>query len=539
MNETIGIRRLTVEFPQETAQNLDEAVQRFDSAPFYAGVPAARRQLAPSRVLEFGDQTPGLEAASNKPKRAFSKLSILVAVYNEEATLWACAKAILSAPLPGGLKRELVLVDDCSTDTSWELAHRLAQQHPEIRLFRQAHNCGKGAAIRRAIAEMTGDLVIFQDADLEYDPADYARLLKPILQGRAEVVFGSRFIGEERKVLYFWHTVGNRVLTLLANMLNNTNLTDLETCYKVFVADCLKKIPLESDRFGIEPEVAAKIARNNLRTYEVPISYNGRTYEDGKKISWRDGFAALWFIFKYRFSSKYADAGKVALDALEQAPRFNLWMYSAIRKHLGTRIAELGSGRGNLSKLLKQGANVLVTDNRQEYLEELRQRWGHLNNVRVARLDLVKANDYTILKEFNADTVVCLNVLEHIEDDSSVLRHLYQVLPPGCKIVFLVPFNPKLYSRFDQEIGHFRRYSKAELEEKMRAAGLKVECQYYFNKVGVLAWWVGNTLFGQRSITAWQLKVYNLLTPLFRVLDHLLPMQGLSTVVVACKTAAA
>jgi 2-polyprenyl-3-methyl-5-hydroxy-6-metoxy-1,4-benzoquinol methylase len=361
-------------------------------------------------------------------------------------------------------------------------------------------------------------------------------LLKPILQGRADVVFGSRFLGEERKVLYFWHTVGNRFLTLLANMLNNTNLSDLETCYKVFVADCLKNIPLESNRFGIEPEVAAKVARNHLRTYEVPISYNGRTYEDGKKISWRDGVAALWFIFKYRFSSKYADAGKVALDALEQAPRFNFWMYNTIRKHLGKRIAELGAGRGNLSKLLKQQASVLLTDNRKEYLDELTARWGQLKNVSVSHLDLLEDEDYGALKKFDADTVVCLNVLEHIHDDVAVLRRLQAVLPTGCKVVFLVPFNQKLYSRFDREIGHFRRYGKGELETKMRAAGLEVECQHYFNKVGVLARWIGNTLFGQRSITAWQLKLYNLLTPVFRLLDYCLPMQGLSTIVVARKT---
>jgi 2-polyprenyl-3-methyl-5-hydroxy-6-metoxy-1,4-benzoquinol methylase len=325
------------------------------------------------------------------------------------------------------------------------------------------------------------------------------------------------------------------LLTLLANMVNNTNLTDLETCYKVFVADSLRSIPLESNRFGIEPEVAAKVARNKLRLYEVPINYNGRTYEDGKKISWRDGLAALWFILKYRFSSNYADAGKVALDALEQAPRFNRWMYTTIREHLGTRIAELGSGRGNLSKLLKEGANVLVTDNREDYLEELHRRWGHLPNVRVSRLDLMNAADYKVLNEFKVDTVVCLNVLEHIEDDNTVLRRLYEVVPPGCKVVFLVPFDPDLYSRFDREIGHFRRYDKAELENKMQAAGLRVERQFYFNKAGVIAWWVSNTLFQQRCITSWQLKVYNFLTPIFRVLDRCLPIQGLSTVVVATK----
>jgi glycosyltransferase involved in cell wall biosynthesis len=159
----------------------------------------------------------------------------------------------------------------------------LAVQFSEVRVFRQPENRGKGAALRRAISEMTGDIAVFQDADLEYDPQDYGRLLRPILAGKADVVYGSRFTGEERKVLYFWHTVGNRLLTLLSNMLNNINLTDMETCYKAFVADRLKAIPLVSDRFGIEPEITAKVARNRLRIYEVPISYNGRTYEEGKK----------------------------------------------------------------------------------------------------------------------------------------------------------------------------------------------------------------------------------------------------------------
>jgi 2-polyprenyl-3-methyl-5-hydroxy-6-metoxy-1,4-benzoquinol methylase len=319
-------------------------------------------------------------------------------------------------------------------------------------------------------------------------------------------------------------------------MLNDMNLTDLETGYKVFVASALKAIPLESNRFGIEPELAAKAARNKLRIYEVPISYNGRTYEDGKKISWRDGLAALWFIVKYRFSSNYADAGKVALDALEQAPKFNRWMYDSIRKHLGGRIAELGSGRGNLGKLLKQRANVLVTDCRDSYLKELKAKWGHLPNVQVARLDLLEENDYRLLTEFKTDTVVCLNVLEHIEDDLAVLKRLHDSVPAGCRVIFLVPFNQKLYSRFDREIGHYRRYNKAELEAKMRAVGLNVESQFFFNKAGVIAWWVGNTLFGQRSITALQLRIYNFLTPLFRLLDRVLPIQGLSTVVVASKS---
>jgi glycosyltransferase involved in cell wall biosynthesis len=482
------------------------------------------------------DGTTRSTSDSGAKKSRFAKLSILIPAYNEEATLHVCIDAVMKAALPPGLSREIILVDDASKDATWQVAQRLAERFPQIRIFRQEKNQGKGAAIRRAIAEMTGDLAIFQDADLEYDPNDYERLLQPILDGRAEVVFGSRFTGSDRKVLYFWHTVGNRMLTLMANMLNDMNLTDMETCYKVFTAEALRTLPLESNRFGIEPEVVAKVARNRFRVYEVPISYNGRTYEEGKKITWRDGFAALWFIVKYRFSSNYADAGKVALDSLEQAPRFNQWMFDRIKPFLGKRVAELGSGRGNLSKLLKaNGGDTMLTDNREEYLNELRSRWGHLPTVKVSPLDLQDSGDYQALTEFQADTVVCLNVLEHIEDDVFVLQRLQQVLPRDARLAFLVPFNPRLYSNFDKELGHFRRYQKKELENKMTDAGFTIEKQFFFNKAGVLAWWFGNVVCRQRTITSWQLKVYNFLTPLFRVLDYCLPIHGLSTVVIARK----
>ena len=385
-----------------------------------------------------------------------------MAAYNEEATLPRCLDRVLAARLPEGLQREIIVVDDGSTDATWAAASRLAQDHPEVRLLRQPRNLGKGAALRRAIQEMSGDLAIFQDADLEYDPADYGRLLRPILDGRAEVVYGSRFTGEERKILYFWHTAGNRLLTFLSNLLNDTNLSDMETCYKAFVADCLRTIPLESNRFGIEPEITAKICRNRLRLYEVPVTYDGRTYEEGKKISWRDGMAAFYYIVKYRLSSKYADPGKVALDALEQAPEFNRWMYETIAPYLGKRLAELGSGRGNLSKLLKNGRELLVTDYRQDYLEALQRKWGHLATLQWGLLDLRDPAAYQVLSEYRPDTVVCLNVLEHIEDDAAVLRSLHGALQPQSRLVFLVPYNPKLTSEFDRQIGHFRRYAAGD-----------------------------------------------------------------------------
>ena len=382
---------------------------------------------------------------------------------------------------------------------------------------------------------MQGDVAVFQDADLEYDPDDYGRLLAPILGGRADVVFGSRFTGVERKVLYFWHTTANRLLTLVSNMLNDTNWTDMETCYKAFAAEQLRSIPLESDRFGIEPEIAAKVAKNHLRMFEVPISYNGRTYEEGKKITWKDGAAALWFIFKYRFSSRYSDPGKVTLDAMERAPKFNHLMYESVKPWLGQRVVELGVGRGNLSRFIRRHEHVLLTDYRLDYLRELQQKWRHCADLQIAKLDMTLAGDYEQLRAFSPDSIVFLNVLEHIEDDQAVLANLHNVAPLSCRLVILVQPNPKLYSDFDRQLGHFRRYSAGELELKMQRAGWTVERQFFFNKFGVFAWYLANTLGRQKALTPFQLSVYNFLTPLFRILDRILPMKGLSTVVVARK----
>ncbi|MDR3406687.1 MAG: glycosyltransferase [Chthoniobacter sp.] len=475
----------------------------------------------------------------SSPTPVFRKLSILVAAYNEEETLASCLEAVRAVSLPTGLEREIVVVDDGSRDRTWEIAQQLAADYPDVRVFRQPQNMGKGAALRRAIQEMSGDLVIFQDADLEYEPQDYPRMLRPILEGKAEVVFGSRFTGEERKVLYFWHTLANRFLTLLSNMLNDTNFTDMETCYKAFTGAALRAIPLESDRFGIEPEIAAKVARNRLRMFEVPINYNGRSYDEGKKITWRDGLAALWFIFKYRFSSNYSDAGKVTLDALEQAPQFNLWMYESVKPWLGERVAELGVGRGNLSKHIRQHGQVLLTDYRLDYLTELQGKWAAQKNLQIGKLDMTERADYEQLRAFAPDSVVFLNVLEHLEDDRAVLRNLFETVPAGCRIVVLVPYNMKLYSEFDKALGHFRRYAKGELEGKMSEAGLQVEKQFFFNKVGVWAWYVANTLGGQKALKPWQLRLYGILTPIFKVLDEILPTSGLSTVVIGRKPDAA
>jgi glycosyltransferase involved in cell wall biosynthesis len=245
------------------------------------------------------------------------QLSVIMPVYNERSTLRTVVDRVLAVPL----QLELICVDDGSRDGSREILGELQTQYPQLRIFLQPQNFGKGAALRRGIQEATGEFVIIQDADLEYDPGDYAALLDPLIQGKADVVYGSRFLGSgPHRVLYFWHSVGNRALTLLSNCLTNINLSDMETCYKVFRRDVIQSIPIEENRFGFEPEITVKVAKRHLRIYEVGISYWGRTYEEGKKIGWRDGFRALWCLLKYSITEPAVSARNFANEEPVRQP---------------------------------------------------------------------------------------------------------------------------------------------------------------------------------------------------------------------------
>jgi Glycosyltransferases involved in cell wall biogenesis len=237
------------------------------------------------------------------------KLSILVPVYNERTVVERSLGQVLAAPLPESMDRELIIVDDCSTDGTLEILSRLAASEPRIRLVRHTVNQGKGAAVRTAIQHATGDFCIVQDADLEYDPKEYPRLLQPLLEGHADAVFGSRYLrGEQTRVLPFWHSMINKFLTLVSNMFCNLNVTDMETCYKVFRADLLKAMRLRSQRFGIEIELTAYVAKTRARIFELPISYRPRTHLEGKKVGWKDGIAALGHLARFNAATSFAEA---------------------------------------------------------------------------------------------------------------------------------------------------------------------------------------------------------------------------------------
>ena len=258
-------------------------------------------------ALAVEQPTARRHAAAIVNTAVLTKVSIVIPVYNEEQTIQHLVGLVVRAPLPQGVGREIICVNDCSKDGTGGKLDELPKLFPDvdIKVFHKPVNEGKGAALRDGFKHATGDVVLIQDADLEYDPQDYLKLLQPIADGRADVVYGSRFIGEPHRVLYFWHTLGNKFLTAFSNMFTNLNLTDMEVCYKVFRKSVLDRIEIKCNRFGIEPELTAKIAkqRPRLRIYEVGVAYHGRSYEEGKKITWKDGIKAILTIIRFRFSN--------------------------------------------------------------------------------------------------------------------------------------------------------------------------------------------------------------------------------------------
>jgi len=470
------------------------------------------------------------------------RLSILMPVYNERTVVERCISLVLTAPLPENMQRELVIVDDCSTDGTFAILERLAAAFPQLQLYRHPVNRGKGAAVRTSIEKATGDFSLIQDADLEYDPSEYPRLLRPLLDGHADAVFGSRYLsGDQSRVLPFWHSMINKVLTLVSNMFCNLNLTDMETCYKVFRTDLLKSIPIRSDRFGFEPEIVMKSAKRKFRIYEVPISYHGRTYEEGKKIGWKDGIKAFGVIVKFwlvddLYSAPY---GRGVLNNLTGTPQYLSWLALKLRPHVGDEVLEIGAGIGNLTgRLMARRMLYVAAEKDPLHLHALRNRFLRTPNVAVQRIDPANPSDLDGLENC-FDTVLCLNVLESLDDPGQVLDTLSRTLRPGGALLALVPNVPGVYGSLDRTMGHQRRYSPDTLRELLGAHGFTVERVESFNKVALLPWWAYGKLFQAGSISKLILKIFDKSVWLWRRLDVLMPWPGLSLVAVGRKPARA
>ncbi len=482
-------------------------------------------------------------------KRPSTTLSVIVPAYNEQYLIGSSLArlgVLAESPLLESVK--IIVVDDGSSDGTAD-AIRVFRESIESReadpkiswvWLRHIKNRGKGAAIRTGLDQVDTELVVIHDADLEYLPRDLLTMVQVFLCEDADAVFGSRFMsGGHKRALFFRHALGNKLLTFLCDLVCDLNLTDMETCYKMVRADLLKSIPLESSTFDVEPELAIKLAKRGSRIFEVPISYSGRTYGEGKKIGWRDGFRALWAILHYATSGKIyiedAHGGEI-LDRLNRAPRFNQWMADVIRPYVGDRVLEIGAGTGNLSMQLMPRSVYWATDINRNYLDYLLKLRATRPYMRVAFTDAAEPATFPTGQAF--DTVVCLNVVEHVQDDIAALRNIRNALADRGRAIILVPYGPWLFGTLDEVLGHFRRYTPDELASVCGEAGFEVERILNFNKPGVPAWWLNGRILRRKTFGLAQIRLLNVLTPLFRLVDSWLPLPPLSIIAILRKEAA-
>jgi len=468
-------------------------------------------------------------------------LGIIVPVYNEQYLVEASLKRLGVLDESPWLQRvRVIVVNDASKDHTSEALQRFREHlwsservQFEWIFVEHERNSGKGAAIQTGLQHVDTDLVVIHDADLEYHPEDLIKMIEVFAAEEADAVFGSRFLASEyRRVLFFRHSLGNRLLTLLTNIVTDLNLTDMETCYKMFRTDLLKSIPLESERFGFEPEVTIKLAKREARIFEMPIRYSGRTYLEGKKITWKDGVKALGALLKYGISDRiYVDDehGSEILARLNRAPRFTKWMADTIRPYVGERVLEIGAGIGNLTTSLVPRSVYWASDINPQYLDRLEKLKLSRPYLQVGYTD---ASSGETFPKGEFDTVICLNVVEHLEDDVKALQNIRASLEKNGHAIVLVPSGPGLYGTLDKVLGHYRRYTRDQLVEACARAGFRVEKVLKFNRIGSPGWWWNGKVLKSTTFGFWQIKLLNSLVSFVRPIDRFLPLPHLSWIVI-------
>ncbi len=469
-------------------------------------------------------------------------LSVLVPVYNEQHLVAASLARLRALEGSPDLEwAEVIVVDDCSTDDTPSVLQAFRREEKarggplRWTFLRHEQNGGKGRAVQTALEQARGEISVIHDADLEYQPRDLLRIVRIFVEEEADAVFGSRFAGGEvRRALMFRHELGNRFLTFLCNLVTNLNLTDMETCYKAVRTSLFKSIPIVSNDFRLEPELTIKLAKRQARLFEVPISYAGRTYQEGKKIGWRDGVAALWAILRFALSDNVyrADAyGSHILGRLGRAPRFNAWMADTIRPYCGQRVLEIGSGVGNLTTRLIPRREYVASDINPLYLQTLSSLTRERPYLSARFCDVADLASFPRTGD-GYDTVICLNVIEHVADDAGALDNIRSVLGREGRALVLVPQGQWNYGTLDEVLGHVRRYSRDDLRRLAERCGLRVVNMLEFNRLGTLAWLLNGRLLRRRRFGLVQVSLLNLLTPLLRRIDRFLPLPALSLIAV-------
>lgn len=477
-------------------------------------------------------------SAEGRPKTASFSLSVLVPVYNERHLVEASLRRVLVLEHELISSLEVIVVDDCSTDGTSEILQRLASEDGRIILIRHEQNQGKGAAVRTGIASASGDITIIHDADLEYNPEDIPSLLVPFAEESADAVFGSRYLSAAyRRALMHRHTLINRTLTFVCNWFTDLNLTDLETGYKAINTTLLKSIPLRSNDFRFEVEIAFKLAKRRAWVFEAPIRYVPRSYEEGKKIGRGDGWLALKAIFRFWIVDdlyKEDEYGSHMLVELEHTRRFNVWMGDTLRPYIGDRVLEIGAGIATLTNQFIPRELYVASDINPNYLHYLRSFSLSKPYMRVMKIDASKPGDFCGLEE-HFDTVLMVNVLEHVPDEQQALKNLWSVLEPGGRVVILVPAHPALYGTLDEALEHRERYVADGLRRSLTNAGFHVEKIFDFNRVAVPGWWLNGKLLRRKKFSRVQLKGLDTAMPILRRIDHLWPWRGLSLIGIGVK----